>query len=73
MQVGIDSFAAAFDENSHALNPRIVCNNWSSRSSMPTRSVWTRLALANTIVASSWIRLRPSSSAPPRHGRSAFV
>ena len=39
MQVGIDSFAAAFDENSRAVNPvRAAAASWSSRSSMPTRS-----------------------------------
>ena len=70
MQVGIDSFAAAFDENSRAVNPAERCDNSCSRSSTLTRWDWTRSESANTIAVSFWIPRRPLFLAPRRHGRS---
>ena len=69
MQVGIDSFAAAFDENSRALNPADRLRQLVEQIEHADGSAWTRLALVNTTVVSSWIRRRRSFSAPPRPGR----
>ena len=49
MQIGIDSFAAAYDDTSLRSARRIVCATWSSRSSMPTRLDSMSSASANTI------------------------
>ena len=38
MQIGIDSFAAAYDETSRAVARQSGCATWSNRSSTRTRS-----------------------------------
>jgi len=71
MQVGIDSFAAAFDDSSRAVSPSDHCVSWSTKLHTPIKSAWTPLASVNTIAGSFLIPLLPSSSRQPRHKRSA--
>ena len=54
MQIGIDSFAAAYDDaQPRGRLRRSGCATWSSRSSTPTRSGWTSSASASTTARSS--------------------
>jgi len=63
MEIGVDSFAAAFTENSRAVSAPDRLGISSSRSSTPINSGWIRLALESTTAASFSIPPRPSSSA----------
>ena len=73
MQVGIDSFAAAFDENSRALNPADRLRQLVEQIEHADAVGLDAFGIGEHHVASSWIRLLPSFSAPPRHGRNVFV
>ncbi len=73
MQIGIDSFAAAYDEPAARSPRRTGCATWSSRSSTPIRSGWTSSASASTTARSSSTPPRRSSWPRRRRERAASV
>lgn len=73
MQIGIDSFAAAYDEASRAINTADRLRNLVERSNMPTRWVWTSLASENITVGTTSIPRLWSFSARRRHERAAAL
>ena len=70
MQVGIDSFAAAFDEKSRAVNPADRLRQLVQQIEHADEVGVDAFGGANTIVVSFWIPRPRSSLVPRRHGRS---
>ena len=73
MQIGIDSFAAAYDESSRAVSPSERLRNLVEQIEHADQVGLDVLGSASTTVRSTWMRRRRSFSAPPLHAPVAFV
>ena len=71
MQVGIDSFAAGFDESSRAVNPADRLRQLVEQIEHADEVGGMRLVSANTTAGSFSIPRQRSFSAPQRRARSA--